>query len=167
MATKDVTARAEELRAELRHPGYRYYVLDDPEIEDDTYDALLDELRAIEAEHPELVTPDSPTQRVGGEPVSSLPKVRHEIPMLSLANARSEDELRAWVARMRTHLAREGIEDPVFEFVAEPKIDGLAISLLYEDGVLVRGATRGNGEVGEDVTHNLRTMPTIPLSIED
>src|SRR6185436_5867375 len=136
--------RAEELRTELRHHGHRYYVLDDPEIEDDAYDALLDELRGIEAEHPELVTPDSPTQRVGGEPVSELTKVRHEVPMLSLANARSEEELRAWVARMRGHLAREGIEDPKFEFVAEPKIDGLAISLLYRDGVLERGATRGN-----------------------
>ena len=159
--------RAAQLREELHEHGRRYYVLDDPTIGDDDYDALLDELRALEAAHPELVTPDSPTQRVGGEPVSSLPKVRHEIPMLSLANARSEEELRAWVARMRAHLAREGIEDPAFEFVAEPKIDGLAISLLYEDGVLVRGATRGNGEVGEDVTHNLRTIPTIPLRIED
>jgi DNA ligase (NAD+) len=159
--------RAEQLRAELHEHGRRYYVLDDPTIGDDEYDALLDELRALEAAHPQLVTPDSPTQRVGGEPVSSLPKVHHEIPMLSLANARSEEELRAWVTRMRTHLAREGIEDPAFEFVAEPKIDGLAISLLYEDGVLVRGATRGNGEVGEDVTHNLRTIPTIPLRIDD
>jgi DNA ligase (NAD+) len=158
-------ARAAELREQLHHHGYRYYVLDDPEIGDDDYDALLDELRAIEAAHPELVTPDSPTQRVGGEPVSSLPKVEHEIPMLSLANARSEEELRAWVARMRTHLAREGIEDPSFQFVAEPKIDGLAISLRYEDGLLVRGATRGNGEIGEDVTHNLRTIPTIPLKV--
>ncbi len=165
-ASEEVERRAEELRVELHEHGRRYYVLDDPTIGDDEYDALLDELRAIEAAHPELVTPDSPTQRVGGEPVSSLPKVRHEIPMLSLANARSEEELRAWVQRMRTHLAREGIEDPAFEFVAEPKIDGLAISLLYEDGVLVRGATRGNGEVGEDVTHNLRTIPTIPLRIE-
>ncbi|MGH2901725.1 MAG: NAD-dependent DNA ligase LigA, partial [Solirubrobacteraceae bacterium] len=110
--------------------------------------------------------PDSPTQRVGGEPVSSLPKVEHEIPMLSLANARTEDELRAWVARMRAHLAREGIEDPRFQFVAEPKIDGLAISLRYEDGVFVQGATRGNGEIGEDVTHNLRTIPTIPLKVD-
>src|SRR3954471_7462977 len=167
MATKDVAARAAELREQLRYHGHRYYVLDDPEIEDDVYDALLDELRALEAEHPELVTPDSPTRRVGGEPVSALAKVTHEVPMLSLANARSEEELRAWVARMRTHLAREGIDDPRFEFVAEPKIDGLAISLLYEDGRLVRGATRGNGEVGEDVTHILRTMPTIPLSIDD
>jgi len=163
----EVATRAEELREQLRYHGYRYYVLDDPEIEDDAYDALLDELRRIEAEHPELVTPDSPTQRVGGEPVSELTKVRHEIPMLSLANARSEEELRAWVARMRAHLAREGIENPRFEFVAEPKIDGLAISLRYEDGQLVRGATRGNGEVGEDVTHNLRTIPSIPLRIDD
>src|SRR4051812_15638909 len=167
MATKDVTARAEELRAELRHHGYRYYVLDAPDVEAGRYAALLDELRPREAEHPELVALASPTQRVGGEPVSELTKVRHEIAMLSLANARSEEELRAWIARMRAHLAREGIEDPRFEFVAEPKIDGLAISLLYEDGRLVRGATRGNGEVGEDVTHNLRTMPTIPLSIDD
>ena len=167
MSTTEVEARAAELREQLRHHGHRYYVLDDPEIDDDVYDALLDELRAIEADHPELVTPDSPTQRIGGEPVSALKKVTHEQPMLSLANARSEEELRAWVARMRTHLAREGIENPEFEFVAEPKIDGLAISLLYEDGRLVRGATRGNGEVGEDVTHILRTMPTIPLSIDD
>ena len=114
MTATEVAARAEELREQLRHHGYRYYVLDDPEIEDDAYDALLDELRRIEAEHPELVTPDSPTQRVGGEPVGELVKVRHEIPMLSLANARSEEELRAWVARMRAHLAREGIEDPQF-----------------------------------------------------
>jgi DNA ligase (NAD+) len=166
VTTTQPQARAAELREQLHHHGYRYYVLDDPEIGDDDYDALLDELRAIEAEHPELLTPDSPTQRVGGAPVSSLPKVEHEIPMLSLANARSEEELRAWVARMRSHLAREGIEDPAFEFVAEPKIDGLAISLRYEDGVLVRGATRGNGEIGEDVTHNLRTIPTIPLKVE-
>jgi DNA ligase (NAD+) len=165
MSATQPQARAEELREQLHRHGYRYYVLDDPEIGDDDYDALLDELRAIEAGHPELVTPDSPTQRVGGEPVSSLPKVEHEIPMLSLANARSEEELRAWVARMRSHLAREGIDDPEFEFVAEPKIDGLAISLRYEDGVLVRGATRGNGEIGEDVTHNLRTIPTIPLKV--
>jgi DNA ligase (NAD+) len=161
-----VAERAAELRELLRHHGYRYYVLDDPEIGDDAYDALLDELRGIEARHPELLTPDSPTQRVGGAPVSNLTKVTHELPMLSLANARSEEELRAWVARMRNHLAREGIEDPEFEYVCEPKIDGLAISLLYRDGVLERGATRGNGEVGEDVTHNLRTIPTIPLRID-
>jgi DNA ligase (NAD+) len=159
--------RAAELRRELEHHNRRYYVLDDPVVGDDVYDALLDELRRIEAEHPELVRPDSPTQRVGAEPVSRLEKVTHLQPMFSLANARSEEELRAWVTRMRSHLAREGIEDPRFEFVAEPKIDGLAISLVYRDGLLERGATRGNGEVGEDVTHNLRTIPSIPLRIED
>jgi len=158
--------RAAELRRQLEHHGYRYYVLDDPEIGDDQYDALLDELRAIEAEHPELVTPDSPTQRVGGEPVSDLVKVSHPQAMLSLANARSEEELRAWIQRMRNFLAREGIEDPKFEFVAEPKIDGLAISLIYRDGIFERGATRGNGEIGEDVTHNLRTINALPLRIE-
>jgi DNA ligase (NAD+) len=160
-------SRIDELKQQLAYHNHRYYVLDDPEVGDDVYDALLDELRAIEREHPELVTPDSPTQRVGAEPVSRLEKVRHPQPMYSLANARSEEELRAWVARMRGHLAREGIEDPRFDYVAEPKIDGLAISLLYRDGVLERGATRGNGEVGEDVTHNLRTIPSIPLRFDD
>ena len=165
--SSQVAERAAELREQLRHHGHRYYVLDDPEIGDDQYDALLDELRAIEAEHPELLTPDSPTQRVGGEPISKLDKVEHLQRMLSLANARSEEELRAWIARMRNHLAREGIEAPEFRYVAEPKIDGLAISLVYRDGVLERGATRGNGEIGEDVTHNLRTIPAIPLRIDD
>jgi DNA ligase (NAD+) len=159
--------RAAELREQLEHHAYRYYVLDDPEIGDDAYDGLLDELRGIEREHPELLTPDSPTQRVGAEPVTRLEKVRHLEPMLSLGNVRSAEELRAWVERMRNHLAREGIEQPSFSYVVEPKIDGLAISLLYRDGVLERGATRGNGEIGEDVTHNLRTIGAIPLRIHD
>jgi DNA ligase (NAD+) len=159
-------ARAAELRQVLAYHSRRYYVEDDPEIGDEEYDALYTELRDLEAAHPELVTADSPTQRVGGEPVSRLEKVRHPQPMLSLANVRSADELRAWVARMRAHLAREGIEAPRFSFVCEPKIDGLAISLLYRDGVLERGATRGNGEVGEDVTHNLRTIAEVPLRVE-
>ena len=164
----DPAARADELRRLLEYHGHRYYVLDDPEIGDDSYDALLDELRRLEADHPELLTVarTSPTQRVGGEPVSDLVKVRHPEPMLSLANARSAEELQAWIQRMRNHLAREGIEKPDFEFVAEPKIDGLAISLIYRDGVFERGATRGNGEVGEDVTHNLRTIGSIPLRLE-
>src|SRR3954464_13257004 len=157
--------RAAELRALLAHHGYRYYVLDDPEIGDDAYDALLDELRALEAEHPELQTPDSPTQLGGAPPVSPLAKVRPLAPVLSLANARSEEELRAWVARMRNHLAREGIEDPEFTYVCEPKIDGLAMSLVYRDGRLERAATRGNGEVGEDVTHNIRTIETVPQDL--
>jgi DNA ligase (NAD+) len=164
--TQDVRQRAAELRRQLDYHGYRYYVLDDPEVGDDVYDALLDELRGLEAEHPELVTPDSPTQRVGAEPVSELEKVRHPQEMLSLANARSAEELRAWIQRMRNFLAREGITDPQFEYVVEPKIDGLAISLIYRNGVFERGATRGNGEIGEDVTHNLRTMPSIPLRLE-
>ena len=159
-------ARAAELRRILAYHSRRYYVDDDPEIGDDEYDALYNELRDIEAADPALVSPDSPTQRVGGEPVSRLEKVRHPQPMLSLANVRSADELRAWVARMRAHLAREGIDEPRFSFVCEPKIDGLAISLLYRDGLLERGATRGNGEIGEDVTHNLRTIPEVPLRVE-
>jgi DNA ligase (NAD+) len=162
-----VIERASELRAVLEHHAHRYYVLDDPEIGDDEYDRLLDELRGIEERHPELARADSPTQRVGGEPVGRLEKVRHLEPMLSLGNVRSEVELRAWVERMRNHLAREGIADPHFEFVVEPKIDGLAISLVYRDGVLERGATRGNGEVGEDITHNLRTIGAIPLRVRD
>jgi DNA ligase (NAD+) len=164
--TKTATQRAAELRRVIEHHNHRYYVLDDPEIGDDQYDALLDELRALEADHPELRTPDSPTQRVGDEPVSELEKVRHPQVMLSLANAHSADELRAWILRMRNHLAREGIADPEFEYVVEPKIDGLAISLIYRDGAFERGATRGNGEVGEDVTHNLRTIPAIPLRLD-
>ncbi|MGH2875232.1 MAG: DNA ligase LigA-related protein, partial [Solirubrobacteraceae bacterium] len=165
-AAEAAAERAAELRRLLDHHGYRYYVLDDPEIGDAEYDALLDELRALEAEHPELVTPDSPTQRVGGEPVSDLVKVRHPVPMLSLANVRSAEELTAWIQRMRNHLARESIEDPQFEFVAEPKIDGLAMSLLYRDGRFERGATRGNGEIGEDVSHNIRTIGSIPMRLE-
>jgi len=164
---QDVATRARQLREQLEHHAHRYYVLDDPEIADDAYDRLLDELRAIERDHPELATADSPTQRVGGEPVGRLEKVRHLEQMLSLGNVRSAQELRAWVERMRNHLAREGIADPQFTFVVEPKIDGLAISLVYRDGVLERGATRGNGEVGEDVTHNLRTIGAIPLHVRD
>ncbi len=162
----DVGARARELREQLEHHAMRYYVLDDPEIGDDEYDRLLDELRHIEATHPELATPGSPTQRVGGEPVGRLEKVEHLEPMLSLGNVRSETELRAWVERMRNHLAREGIARPQFEFAVEPKIDGLAISLVYRDGALEHGATRGNGVVGEDVTHNLRTIGAIPLHVQ-
>jgi DNA ligase (NAD+) len=165
-AALDPAARAAELRALLAYHSQRYYVEDDPEIGDEEYDALYSELVAIEEAQPELIRPDSPTQRPGGAPVDRLEKVVHLQPMLSLANVRSEEELRAWVTRMRTHLAREGIADPKFRFVCEPKIDGLAISLLYRDGVLERGATRGNGEIGEDVTHNLLTIAQIPRRIE-
>ena len=157
-----------ELREQLEQHAHRYYVLDDPEIGDDAVRrACWTSCGRSRRAHPELATPDSPTQRVGGEPVGRLEKVAHLEPMLSLGNVRSEEELRAWVERMRNHLAREGIADPSFQFVVEPKIDGLAISLVYRDGVLERGATRGNGEIGEDVTHNLRTIGAIPLHVAD
>jgi DNA ligase (NAD+) len=161
------TERAQELRKQLEYHNHRYYVLDDPEVSDADYDALLNELRDIEAEHPELRTPDSPTQRVGAAPLDKFDQVRHLQPMLSLANARNEEELAAWVLRSERYLARQGVEMGDVRFVTEPKIDGLAISLVYEDGVLVRGATRGNGEIGEDVTTNLRTIGAIPLRVDD
>jgi DNA ligase (NAD+) len=159
--------RAAELRRELAEHNRRYYVLDDPVIDDDAYDALLDELRAIEAENPELRTPDSPTQRVGAPPLERFEQVEHAEQMLSLANARNEEELRAWETRIRNHLKRLDISAAEFSYTSEPKIDGLAISLTYENGVLVRGATRGDGRVGEDVTQNLRTIGAIPLRIDD
>ena len=164
---REALERAAELRRVIEHHAWRYYVLDDPEVADDAYDALFEELRRLEAEHPQLVTPESPTQRVAPEPVSRLEKVPHLEPMLSLGNVRSEEEMRAWVARMQAHLAREGIVRRRFQYVVEPKVDGLAVSLIYRDGVLERGATRGNGEIGEDVTHNLRTINSIPLRIDD
>ena len=159
--------RAAELRRELEHHNRRYYVLDDPEIGDHEYDALLDELRALEDENPELRRPDSPTQRVGAPPLDRFEQVEHAEPMLSLANARNEEELRAWETRIRNHLKRLDISASQFSYTTEPKIDGLAISLTYENGVLARGATRGDGRVGEDVTQNLRTIGAIPLKIED
>ncbi len=160
-------SRAAELRRSLDHHNHRYYVLDDPEVSDSEYDKLLNELRDLEAEHPELRTPDSPTQRVGAEPLDKFEQVRHLQPMLSLANARNEEEMAAWVLRSERYLARQGVEMGDVRFVTEPKVDGLAISLVYEDGVLVRGATRGNGEIGEEVTQNLRTIGAIPLRVED
>jgi len=159
--------RARELRRELAEHNHRYYVLDDPVVGDDTYDALLDELRKIEAEHPELRTPDSPTQRVGAPPLERFERIEHAEPMLSLANARSEEELRGWETRIRNHLKRLDIGAAEFSYTTEPKIDGLAISLTFENGVFVRGATRGDGRVGEDVTQNLRTIGAIPLAIDD
>ncbi|HEX7293858.1 MAG TPA: NAD-dependent DNA ligase LigA, partial [Solirubrobacterales bacterium] len=159
--------RAQELKAELERHNRLYYVLDEPEIGDDAYDALLDELRAIEADNPELLTPDSPTQRVGAPPLDRFERVEHAEQMLSLANARNEEELRGWETRIRNHLKRLDISAAEFSYTTEPKIDGLAISLTYEDGVLTRGATRGDGRVGEDVTRNLRTIGAIPLKIED
>jgi DNA ligase (NAD+) len=163
----DAAKRVAELRRQLDHHNRQYYVLDDPEVGDDEYDALLNELRALEAENPELRTADSPTQRVGAPPLERFKQVEHLEQMLSLANARNEEELRAWEARLANHLKRLDIAASEFSYTSEPKIDGLAISLTYEDGVLVRGATRGDGRVGEDVTQNLRTIGSIPLRIEN
>jgi DNA ligase (NAD+) len=158
--------RAAELRRELDRHNRLYYVLDEPEVGDDVYDELLNELRALEAENSELRTPDSPTQRVGAPPLDRFQQVEHVEQMLSLGNARNEEELRAWETRLANYLKRLDITAAEFSYTSEPKIDGLAISLTYEDGVLVRGATRGDGRVGEDVTQNLRTIGSIPLRIE-
>jgi DNA ligase (NAD+) len=162
----DPGKRAEELRRQIAHHDERYYVHDDPEIGDDAYDALVEELRALEEEHPELRTPDSPTQRVGGRPLEKFEQVRHGEPMYSLANARSPEEFRAWETRLHNRLRQLDIEPGQLRFVSEPKIDGVAISLTYEDGAFLRGATRGDGVIGEDVTQNLRTIKAIPVRID-
>jgi DNA ligase (NAD+) len=154
---KDPEARAAELREEIDRHARLYYVEDRPEITDAEYDALLRELIALEEAHPELVTPDSPTQRVGGTPVGELPAVRHEIPLLSLENAYSPEELKAWADRVVDRLGRTPA------FVCELKIDGLSVSLVYEKGVLARAATRGDGTTGEDVTPNVKTIHAVPL----
>jgi DNA ligase (NAD+) len=166
---KDAARRVRELRREIAEHDRNYYVLDDPTIGDDEYDALLNELREVESEHPDLLTPDSPTQRVAGgmQPLDKFEQVTHLEPMLSLANARGVDEFRAWEQRLHNRLRTLDIEPGELRFVSEPKIDGIAISLLYRDGDFVRGATRGNGVIGEDVTPNLRTIRDIPLSIDD
>ena len=162
MAQKGPEKRAGELRRELNYHNYRYYQLDEPIVSDGQYDALLRELQEIEASHPELLTPDSPTQRVGGDPSPSFSEVDHARPMLSLGNAFDSDELRAWHRRVTGLLDGES-----FDMVCELKIDGLAVSLTYQDGVLVQGATRGNGSIGEDVTRNLRTIRTIPIQLQE
>jgi DNA ligase (NAD+) len=158
--------RAEELRELLAHHNHLYYVLDDPQIGDDEYDALLDELRVLEKEYPELRSADSPTQRVGAAPLEQFEPVEHLEGMLSLGNARNEEELRAWENRLANYLKRLDIAASEFSYTTEPKIDGLAVTLTYEDGVLVRGATRGDGRVGEDVTQNLRTIGSVPLKMK-
>jgi DNA ligase (NAD+) len=168
-ATKKATERAAELRREIAGHDHRYYVLDDPTIGDDVYDALLNELRELESKHPALLTPDSPTQRVAGgmQPQEKFEQIRHVEPMLSLANARGADEFRAWEKRLHNRLRSLDIEPGELRFVSEPKIDGIAISLTYEGGEFVRGATRGDGVIGEDVSQNLRTIKAIPLRIDD
>jgi DNA ligase (NAD+) len=160
----DIESRLTELRNAIRHHEERYYIHNDPQISDEEFDRLLHELEKLEAEHPDLVTPDSPTQRVGGRTAEGFATVEHLTPMLSLDNAYNEEELRAFDERVRRGVGR--VELPV-AYVAELKIDGLSIALTYENGRLVRGATRGGGSQGEDVTPNVRTIRAIPLSLRD
>ena len=157
MAATDPAARAGDLRQQIEYHNHRYHQLDDPEVSDAEYDALVRELRAIEEAHPELVTSDSPTQKVGAAPdTSTFAPVRHRQPMMSLDNAFSFDELLAWGKRMERYISGD------VDFVCELKIDGIAISLTYEHGHYVRGATRGDGTIGEDVTENVRTISVLP-----
>jgi DNA ligase (NAD+) len=156
------TKRIEQLRDLLRHHEYRYYVLDDPEIPDSEYDRLYRELVELERNYPDLVTLDSPTQRVGAKPLAAFAQVSHRIPMLSLDNVFSDEELAAFDKRIHDRL---GNDDEIV-YAAEPKLDGLAISIVYENGVLVQAATRGDGSRGEDVTQNIRTLPSVPLKLE-
>ncbi|HVF13932.1 MAG TPA: NAD-dependent DNA ligase LigA, partial [Acidimicrobiales bacterium] len=156
MSPPDAAARATELRGLVEYHNERYHALDDPEISDAEYDALVRELRQLEADHPELAIPDSPTQKVGAAPSSLFTPVRHLVPMMSLDNAFGFDELVAWGKRMERYISG------VVDYVCELKIDGLAMSLLYEDGVYARGATRGDGVMGEDLTENVRTIADVP-----
>src|SRR3954454_16350606 len=155
----DVAARADELANQIRYHRDRYYRDDEPEISDAEFDDLVRELAALSEQYPQLEQGDSPLAEVGAPPSATFAPVRHVVPMLSLDNAFQREELAAWYARIE-----RVITDP-FGFVGEPKLDGLAISLLYEDGILVRGATRGDGDTGEDGTPNLRTIPTIPRRV--
>jgi len=161
-ADVDPVARVEELREAIARHDRLYYELDQPEIPDADYDALVRELLAIEEQHPDLITPDSPTRRVAGAVGSTFAEVEHRVPMMSLDNAMDPAELQAWVDRTRRRLDELGVDEEAVGYVCELKIDGLAVSLRYEDGVFTQGATRGNGRVGEDVTANLRTIDVIP-----
>jgi DNA ligase (NAD+) len=151
--------RVEELRDLIDHHNYRYHVLDDPEVSDAEYDELMRELRALEEEFPEFITPDSPTQRVGARPTELFAPARHRVPMLSLDNAFSWEELNAWGKRVERSVGRQA------DFVCELKIDGLAVALTYEDGAYARGATRGDGEIGDDITANIRTIRAVPMKL--
>ena len=160
--SESIKARAEELKREINHHNYLYHVLDKPEITDSQFDALLKELLELEKKYPELITPDSPTQRVGGKPREGFKTVNHRVPMLSLGNAFKEEELYNFDRRVKS-----GIPGETVKYVAELKIDGLAVSLFYDKGLFIQGATRGDGETGEDITPNLKTVPSIPLRLKD
>jgi DNA ligase (NAD+) len=166
MTKVDPAERIQELRHAIRHHEERYYVHSAPEISDEEFDKLLHELEQLEAERPDLVTDDSPTQRVAGRPIQGFATVEHFMPMLSLDNAYNEEELRAFDDRVRRGIGRGPGDEPV-GYVAELKIDGLSIALTYEEGRLIRGATRGDGSRGEDVTANVRTIRAIPLKLRD
>ena len=157
----NVEARLAELRALIHYHNHRYHVLDDPEIADAEYDALFDELLALEGDHPELVTVDSPSQRVGGMPLSGFHSVTHERPMLSLDKCTTFSELTDWLSRCRNRLK----DDSPIRLTCEPKVDGVAVALLYEQGVLTRAATRGDGRTGEDISANVRTIGAVPLKL--
>jgi len=163
MSLHDVENRLKELREEINFQNYRYYILDDPEISDAEYDRLMRELQALEQQYPELVTPDSPTQRVGAKPLEAFESVRHSLPMLSLDNAFNEGEVREFDSRIRRLL----LSDQKVEYIAEPKFDGLAVELVYEGGRFTVGSTRGDGMVGENITQNLKTIRTLPLKLID
>ena len=156
-----VAEQAAALRAEIARHDYRYYVLDDPEVPDAEYDRLMRELRALESAHPELASPDSPTQRVAGAAKAEFTEVRHVVPMLSLDNAFADEEVLDFDRRVRERLGSPA----AVEYCAEPKLDGLAVSLRYEHGVLAHAATRGDGLSGEDVTTNVRTIRSVPLRL--
>ena len=162
MPDKAVRERIEKLREEIRYHEYRYYVLDSPEISDAEFDQLMQELEKLEKEYPELITVDSPTQRVGGEPLDAFEKIEHSVPMLSLSNAFSEGDLRDFVERVYRLAGRRNLD-----FLVEHKIDGLTAVLRYEEGVLALAATRGNGIVGEVVTENIRTIHSVPLRLAE
>lgn len=162
MATREIELAAAALREQLDDWNYRYYVLDDPSVPDAEYDRSLRELQSLEAANPELIRPDSPTQRVGAKPLAQFQQVRHEVPMLSLENAFNAEDMADFNRRL---LDRLGGDISELEYACEPKLDGIAVSLLYRDGVLERGATRGDGTTGEDITHNVRTIPSIPLRL--
>ena len=160
-APRQARARAADLQQQINHHNYRYYVLDDPEVPDSEYDRLMRELQQLEADYPALITRDSPTQRVGAEPLEAFAEVQHAVPMLSLGNAFSEEDMLDFDARARKQLGAGAS----ISYAAEPKLDGLAISLRYEHGILVQAATRGDGKRGEDVSSNVRTIPSIPLRL--
>jgi len=160
-AAKDIEKQIEALREKIRHHEYLYYVLDQPSISDQEFDRLMQQLKDLEGEHPALITPDSPTQRVGGKPREGFVKVRHSSPMLSLDNTYNEDELRAWERRVHELSGRKDVD-----YVCELKLDGMSLALTYEEGRLARGVTRGDGTTGEDVTLNVRTVRSIPLLID-